>query len=262
MRFLPHTPRPVIAHRGNRAHAPENTLPAFERALRVRPDAFEFDVRLSSDGVAMVIHDATVSRTTNGTGAVASMTYAELQRLDAGWSFRSADGEHAFRGQGVTIPTLDDVLSLVGNMPVIIEVKEVRAVAETKRLIEAHGLEERVLVGSVHSDVMAHFYGGPYATCASLMDAARLLPRALTRARDPRPPFDVLSITPWYEWRLPLPVPVLTLTNIATRLGIPTHVWTINDPQEATRLWRAGVTAIVSDDVAPIMRARDALSAG
>lgn len=260
MEFLPTITRPVIAHRGNRAHAPENTLEAFRRALLVKPDALEFDVRLSSDGVAMVIHDETVDRTTNGRGAVASLTCAHLQRLDAGWSYRSPRGAAAFRGQGVTIPTLEEVLAAVGTMPVVIEVKEVGAVAETKRLIRAFDLEGRVLVGSVSRDVMAHFYGGPYATCASLMDAARLLSRAITRRRAPAPPFSVLSITPWYPWYVPVPVPVVTLTRIATGLGIPTHVWTINSARQASTLWRVGVSAIVSDDVAPIIEARDALS--
>ncbi len=260
MSFLASIPRPVIAHRGNRAHAPENTIEAFRRALLLQPDALEFDVRLSRDGVAMVIHDAAVDRTTNGTGAIASLSRAELQQLDAGWNYKSPEGRYAFRGQGVTIPTLEDVLAAVGDVPVIIEVKELRAIAETKRLLSKCRLEERALIGSVHADVMKEFYGGPYATCASMLDAARLLPRALGLGRGRRPPFDVLSITPWYQWRVPLPIPVITLSRIAADLGIPTHLWTINSARMATKYWRAGIAAILSDDIVPIQQARTRLA--
>ncbi|MES2180350.1 MAG: glycerophosphodiester phosphodiesterase family protein [Gemmatimonadota bacterium] len=258
MSFLEGIDRPVVAHRGNRAHAPENTIEAFERALTLGPDALEFDVRLSRDGVAMVIHDATVDRTTSGAGAVASLSRQELQSFDAGWSHRSPDGEQRFRETGVTIPTLEATLEALGHVPLIIEVKEERAVAETKRLLARFNLTARVLIGSVHRNVMQHFYGGPYETCASMKDAALLLTRIGWRRTRSRPPFSVLSITPWYEAAVPFPVPVVTLSRIAADLGIPTHVWTINDPVQASRLWRAGISAILSDDIEPIMQARAA----
>ena len=248
MLLLDPSARLAIAHRGGRAHAPENTLAAFERAVALRPDAIEFDVRMSADGVAMVIHDPTVDRTTSGTGAVSSMSCAQLQQLDAGHHIP------AFRGHGVIIPTLESALEMTSHLPLIIEVKELGAVAETKRLLARFGLEKRAVVGSVHADVMAHFYGGPYATCAALRDAASLLPAILTRRRGPRPPFDVLSITPWYDG---FPIPVVALAHAAARMGVPTHVWTVNDPRQAERYWRAGITGVLSDDVPMLMRARD-----
>ncbi len=245
----------VIAHRGGRAHAPENTLAAFERAVALKPDGMEFDVRLSADGVAMVIHDATVDRTTSGTGLVSSLTCAQLQRLDAGCHFTSPTGESPFRERGVTIPTLESVLATADDLPLIIEVKELSAVAETRRLLAKFGAAGRVIVGSVRADVMALFYGGPYATCASLRDAASLLPALVTRRRGPRPPFDVLSITPWYSG---MPIPVVALSRAAARMGIPTHVWTVNRVQQAESYWHAGIAGILSDDPALIMRARAA----
>src|SRR3990172_9288447 len=94
----------IFAHRGASAHAPENTLAAFRRALDDGSPAIEFDVKLSADGHAVVIHDQTVDRTTDGHGRVRELTLEQLKALDAGGWFDSA-----FRGE--RIPTLDEVLA-------------------------------------------------------------------------------------------------------------------------------------------------------
>jgi glycerophosphoryl diester phosphodiesterase len=111
--MLTQLPRPVIfAHRGSSAHAPENTLAAFELALRQNADAIELDAKLSKDNQVVVIHDQTVDRTTEGSGAVNSLTLQELRKLDAGSHF-----DIAFRGE--PIPTLEEVLKAVGQMTFI-----------------------------------------------------------------------------------------------------------------------------------------------
>ncbi|HEY7614826.1 MAG TPA: glycerophosphodiester phosphodiesterase family protein, partial [Gemmatimonadales bacterium] len=94
------TAHPVIAHRGASAEAPENTLPAFEAATKGGADAFELDVRLTADGAPVVIHDATLDRTTDRMGPVRGLTLAELRSVDAGSRFAPARGqEYPFRGQ-------------------------------------------------------------------------------------------------------------------------------------------------------------------
>ncbi len=104
----------IYAHRGVSAEIPENTLAAFHRALELGAEGIELDVHLSADGVPVVIHDQTVDRTTDGSGAVHEMTVAELQAFDA--------------GGGERIPTLADVLDLVEDkLHVDIEVKADRA---------------------------------------------------------------------------------------------------------------------------------------
>lgn len=95
----------IMAHRGNSALCPENTLAAFQRALDDGADAIETDLHLSSDGVLMCIHDATVDRTTNGHGAVAALTCAELQALDASYGMAAFTGAH--------IPTLVETIALI-----------------------------------------------------------------------------------------------------------------------------------------------------
>ena len=102
-------PRPVIfAHRGASAHAPENTIAAFELALAQQADAIELDVKLSSDGYVVVHHDDTVDRTTNGNGRIKDLSLAQLRSLDAGSFFAEK-----FRGE--KIPTLEDVFEAVGK---------------------------------------------------------------------------------------------------------------------------------------------------
>lgn len=95
----------VIGHRGASDEAPENTMSAFEQALALGADGFEFDVQLTSDGHPVVIHDAMLERTTTGTGAVLATTARELSRLDAGVWF----GE---RFAGERVPLLHEVLAL------------------------------------------------------------------------------------------------------------------------------------------------------
>src|SRR5512138_1136096 len=101
----------VFAHRGGSALAPENTMAAFERGLALGADGIELDVHLSRDGVVVVHHDASVDRTTNCAGSVADLTADELARLDAGYRFQNVSGEYPFRGRGVGVPRLSDVLS-------------------------------------------------------------------------------------------------------------------------------------------------------
>jgi hypothetical protein len=101
-----------IAHRGGAALAPENTLPAFANAVSIGADILEMDVRRTSDGVVILLHDPMVDRTTDGTGAVSGMTYAQLQQLDAGYKFtRDSGATRPYRGIGVRVPTLADVLA-------------------------------------------------------------------------------------------------------------------------------------------------------
>ncbi len=98
----------IFAHRGDSAHAPENTLVSFELALAQGADAIELDAKLSADGEVVVIYDATVDRTTDGHGRVARLTLTDLRSLDAGCSF-----SEKYRGQ--KIPLLEEVFETVGK---------------------------------------------------------------------------------------------------------------------------------------------------
>ena len=139
----------AIAHRGASAYAPENTLAAFGQALRLGCHAVEFDVRLSRDRVPVVIHDATVDRTTNGRGAVRNMSVAELQRLDAGAWFGP-------QFAGARVPTLDEALAAVAAPArCAIELKEVVEPAELIAALERSGTAERAVITSFEPGLVA-----------------------------------------------------------------------------------------------------------
>ena len=140
------TPK-VFAHRGASAYAPENTLPAFELAARQGADGIELDVHLSKDGELVVIHDETLDRTTNGTGAVKDRTLAELQALCAD------NGMSGFAD--ARIPTLREVLELVRPTGMLVNIELKTSLVwydgieeKTLALVEALGMQERVIYSS------------------------------------------------------------------------------------------------------------------
>ena len=98
----------VCAHRGDKQYYPENTIPAFESAVRKGAQMIELDVKLTKDGKMVIMHDPTVNRTTNGTGAVAELTFDEIRSLDAGVKF---DPKFA----GTKVPTLEEALDCIPN---------------------------------------------------------------------------------------------------------------------------------------------------
>jgi len=123
----------IMGHRGAAALAPENTLLSIATAMEIGVDAVEIDVHLSKDKEIVVIHDATVDRTTNGTGAVSSYTLEEMKRLDA--------------GKGETIPTLQEVMDLIhGKVKLVIELKDEGTEEPVVDLIKRNGLVENVYV--------------------------------------------------------------------------------------------------------------------
>lgn len=238
----------MIAHRGDRVHAAENTLDALRRAQALGVDALEFDVRVSADGVPVVIHDPHVDRTTTGHGLVRAMTFAQLRALDAGASAPAGN-----RAGPLTIPSLEEVLEEFPRMPLVIEVKEMRAVEPTQRALHRLGAVDRAIVGSAEEDVMQAFYASDIRSCASMRDAIALIPLALIGRMPRRPRYDVLSITRSFRG---FPIPVVPMARAARKRGIATHVWTVNDPALATTLWAGGVAGIVTDDPEAMIRAR------
>ena len=128
----------VIAHRGDSAHRPENTLAAFASALEIGAAIAEFDVHLTRDGEVVVIHDATLDRTTNGHGAVRNMTLAEIRRFSAGYPARFGS---TYAGERV--PTLGEVLGLLRERAqAMIEIKPDAVTDDAEGGIEAHVVEE------------------------------------------------------------------------------------------------------------------------
>jgi glycerophosphoryl diester phosphodiesterase len=129
----------AISHRGEHLHHPENTIPAFEEAIRVHADFFEADVRTTSDGKLVLSHDDTLDRCTNGTGPVARMTFDEIEKLDAGIKMSP-------EFKGTRIPTFDEVLALAhGRIGVYVDLKSATAQAIVDA-IQKHDMVDHVVI--------------------------------------------------------------------------------------------------------------------
>ena len=249
--------RLVIGHRGNAAYAPENTFESFDQALTLGVDALEFDVRLSRDGVPVVIHDPSLARTAGRREAVASMTAAELEHVDVGATFTRDRGEtFPYRGRGLTVPRLDAVLARYPRTPLLIEVKVPGA-----RVVVADSLDKakataRVVIASMSQLAIMPFRGGALPTGASGNDVVRLLWLMLRGTVPSRLPYAALCIPRWYNG---IRLPVASIARAARRAGTVTHVWTIDHPRVAKRLWAAGIHGIVTNDPATMLRARQDL---
>jgi glycerophosphoryl diester phosphodiesterase len=229
-------------------------MPAFERAARQGADAFELDVRLSADGVPVVLHDATLDRTTDGRGSLGSLTLAELRTVDAGARFTPDGGRsYPFRGAGVGIPTLAEVLRGFPEMPVMVEVKEPAAQEAVRRVILEEAAGERCVLASEHHAALQVFREPPFAVAASGGEIGALYRAVLLRRVPETVQYRLLSVP---ERHRGLRVPTRGFVAAARRLGCPVHVWTINEPAVAQRLWALGVCGMVTNFPDRILAAR------
>jgi len=236
--------RLVIGHRGAAARFPENTFAAFDYAVGLGVDAIEFDIRITRDDVVVVIHDPTLDRTTSGPGPVAQQSAGELAEVDAGARFSPDGRTFPFAGKGIGVPTLEELLERYPATPLLIEIKVAEAAPEALRLFRRHGCEDRVVVDSMDVAALKPFRGTRVAVGAARRDVISLMWRSAVALLPRSLPFSALCIPERYG----IHVPVTRLTRAAASRRVPTHVWTVNDPEDARRLWSNGVTGIISDD--------------
>jgi len=233
-------PQPVIfAHRGASAHAPENTIAAFELALEQDADGIELDVKLSADGEVVVIHDPTVERTTGAHGRVRDLTLADLRSLEAG-SFYSAE----FQGQ--KIPTLGEVFEAVGRRTFInVELTNYNTprdhlVESVCMLVKKFGMQKRVLFSSflpVNLSTARNYLPDVPSGLLALSGILGLWPRsfgfAFGRYEALHPNLRNASQQQIY---------------FVHRLNRRIHVWTVNEEADLRRLFRWGVDGVFTDD--------------
>jgi len=237
----------LLAHRGGSKLAPENTAYAFHRALEWwRADLLEIDVQPTADGDAVVIHDPTVDRTTDGSGPVSSFTVAELKRLDAGYRFTPDGGaSYPLRGAGVGLSTIREVLEEFPHARINIEIKDGRAQQAVWDAVHDLHAVHRVLIAAGDRNDRSRFrsYAGP--TSAGRQDVVALY--ALHRARAAAlwtPTVDAFQIPEVLGDRRvldPRMVRELHARNVAV------HVWTIDEEADLRRLLGWGVDGIVTD---------------
>jgi len=237
----------VFAHRGGAALAPENTLAAFETGLALGADGIELDVCVSRDGIVVVHHDRTLDRTTDRTGDVAALDAQALARVDAGHRFGS-DGHHPFRGQGVGIPRLDDVLTRFRDCRVIIEMKInssefAAAVVEVVRRADAI---DRVCLGSFGRRGLRHVRTAApaLATSAAREEVRWALYRSWCRWPVSGPAYSGYQIPERAEaTRVVSP----RFVRDAHTAGLGVQVWTVDTETAARRLLSWGVDGLITD---------------
>lgn len=227
------------AHRGASAYAPENTLPAFEKAISMGADGVEFDVQRTADGELVVIHDETIDRTSTGLGAVVTQSYSRLRRHD--YSNRTVGFD------GVKLPLLREVLELFKptDMRVNIELKTSIELYEgieddALELVEELGMVEQTVWSSFNHNTMASLVGRvPRENIGVLMTDALFEP--WTYAAD----FGAGALHPGVHLlRQP------GFVEASHERGLKVHVWTIDDPEIADLAMQMGVDAIITNDPA------------
>jgi glycerophosphoryl diester phosphodiesterase len=244
----------VVGHRGSAATHPENTLPSFQAAIDAGADAVELDVRVSADGVAVVMHDADVGRTTNGSGLVHELTLPELKRLDASGG----------RGGAHEVPTLADVLELAsGRVAVNLEIKNLpgepgfdgpveAAVQAALGDLERAGFAGPVLVTSFNwSSIERSRALAPDLPTGFLSLAAVAPVAALDYVRQAGHPFVLPNV-------LALRQAGPEFVDEAHRHGVRVGTWTVDDPETVAELFAWGVDAVATNDPAAAVAVRPA----
>ena len=219
-------------------------MPAFELAARQGADAFELDVRLTRDGVPVVLHDSALDRTTDRSGLLATLTYQELREVDAGYRFTRDRRSFPFRGREVRIPMLSQVLRAFPEMPVLLELKEAAAQEAVKQVLLEERAVERCVLASEHHAALHRFRQPPFATAASAAEIGALYRAVWFRRVPASVPYRCLSVPLRHRG---LPVPTRGFVGAARGLSCPVHVWTINEPASARALWGRGVAGMVTN---------------
>ncbi len=196
-----------------------------------------------------MLHDPTLDRTTDGSGPVKAATLAEVQRLDAGSHFAAPDGSHPYRGRGIRVPTLRELLAAEPSAPLNIEIKQEDPPIVDRVLadLDAFGARARTLLAAEHHVIMERIRAAApdVVTSASAAEAADFVFRHRDGQLDGwSSPAVALQVPPEYGGTV-----IVSAESVAAahRLGLEVHVWTINDEAEMERLLDLGVDALMSD---------------
>ena len=220
-------------------------MDAFSRAVDLGYRYIETDLRVTADGVLVCIHDDTVDRTTDGTGPVSGFEYGDISRLDAGFRHRGSDG-HGFRGQGVTVPTLEEAILAFPDISFVVDLKAENLIGPLTDLIDRLDLHDRLIVGSFSDARLAEFRlaSGNRVPTSTGAAASRAWLLASRVGRSWVGDASALQLP-----RTSRGVRVIDkrLVDAAHRRGLQVHVWTVNNPSEMTQLLDLAVDGIITD---------------
>ncbi len=249
--FFDPMPR-VVAHRGDSAHFPENTLSSFQSACSLGVDVIETDVHLSKDGVLVIWHDPTLERNTNGSGRIEDHTLSELKALDAGYTFTNDEGKsYPFRGKGVQLCTLQEALQACPAMRFNVDLKS-KTPAIVQAFIDVVTKEHatrRVVAASFHLSNLKLLRKQNTSILTSIttqevvlllaVEKLHMLPAKMSRHSS------VIFQIPIRQWGIEVVTPHFVQTMHAR--GAIIQVWTINDEETMQKLFAMGVDSVMTD---------------
>jgi glycerophosphoryl diester phosphodiesterase len=240
----------VIAHQGGEQLRPSNTLPAFAHAVELGVDVLEMDIHASQDGILVVMHDDTVDRTTDGNGRLQDLSLTQIQQLDAGYYWTDDAGQtYPYRGQGITVPTLEEIFLAFPQMPLNIEIKQRQPsiVPAVCALLDQYGRRHNVLIASFHPETMLEFRETcpGVATSMTEPEIRRFFTlNTIFLAGLFGPPGEAFQVP---EYAGGLHVVTGRFVRGAAGRNVAVHVWTINDPADMQRFIDLGVDGLITD---------------
>ncbi len=238
--------REILAHRGASGMYPQSTWLAFDQALQQGADVLEMDVHLSKDDVVIVNHDEDFTKTTGSNELVKNLTLAEIKMMDAGYKF-SPDGgaTFPFRGMGLEVLTLEEVLTYFPNENINVEMKaNSRLLAEKLwALIRDAGAESRSAVASQHTKAMNQFRevsNGKVKTSATIAElTAASIAWSTGFGWAYKPKFQLAQI--------PYAIVTKPYLDFFRKKGVKSHVWTVNDADKIERVFELGADGVIGD---------------
>lgn len=243
----------VIAHQGGDGVWPGDTLYAFENAVQIGADVLEMDAHITKDGQIVLMHDEKVDRTTDGTGLIEDLTLDQLKGLDAAYKWSNDEGKtFPYRGQGIQVPTLEELFQRLPEMRYVIEIKLTgnpigKPLCD---LVREYGMQDKVVIASFHDGAMKNFR----ETCPEVATSASrgevttfVLLGKIFLSGSVAPQYE--SIQPPYDPVDSKNIPIMTKRFIreAHAKNIAVEPWTVNDPRLMKQYIEWGVDGIMTD---------------
>ena len=241
----------IFAHRGASFDYPENTITAFQAAIKYGVQYLETDVHITKDGVIVVCHDDNVERIGGVNKSIGEMTLKEIEKIDAGANFTKDNGDtFPFRDNGIKIPTLEKLLTKFKDVRINIEIKDgtVQTTKEVLAIIKKHGAEERCLLATASGKAALHLIrkeAPEIATCACKGEVISFLAGSYLAKK----PFENINFD---ALQVPEKHSIIRVVNgrfleTAKNFGVEVHVWTVDEVADMKRLLNMGVDGIMTN---------------
>ena len=242
----------VIAHADDTGQGlwPGNTMLFLESVAEIGVDVLEMDAHMTRDGHVVLMHDDTVDRTTNGAGLISNMTLEEIKAFEVGGNWTQDDGAtYPYIGQGLQVPTVEEVFQRFPDYPMVIEIKQdTPSMADPFcALIRQYGMSEKVLVPSFSDQAINEFR----AACLEVATAASgdevrcfVIANFLLATNLLNPAYQAFQVP---EGSGGIPVVIPHFVNSAQDHNLQVHIWTINDADDMKRFLEMDVDGIMTD---------------